>query len=61
MIKFYIPVLGIKYYLDTFGPTKRKDGGKEVLFAFWFAFYHGTMLALILMPIVLHFINFKNI
>ena len=61
MTKFYIPVLGIKYYLDTFGPTKRKDGGKEVLFAFWMAFYHGAMLALILMPIVFQFINFKNI
>jgi hypothetical protein len=61
MTKFYIPVLGIKYYLDTFGPTKRIDGTKNVLFAFWMAFYHGTMLAAILMPIVFHFINFKNI
>lgn len=61
MRKFYIPVLGIKYYLDTFGPSGRKDGGKAVLFAFWMAFYHGAMLAAILMPIVFQFINFKNI
>jgi hypothetical protein len=43
MRKFYIPVLGIKYYLDTFGPSGRKDGGKAVLFAFWMAFYHGGL------------------
>jgi len=61
MRKFYIPVLGIKYYLDTFGPTGTKNGGKEVLFAFWMAFYHGAMLAAILIPIVFQFINFKNI
>jgi hypothetical protein len=43
MTKFYIPVLGIKYYLDTFGPTGRKDGPKAVLFAFWMAFYQGGL------------------
>lgn len=61
MIKFYIPVLGIKYFLDTFGPTQRIDGGIKVLFAFWMAFYHGAMLAMMLMPIFFHFVNFKNI
>jgi hypothetical protein len=61
MTKFYIPVLGIKYFLDTFGPTKRIDGGRKVLFAFWMAFYHAVMLAAILIPIMFQFINFKNI
>lgn len=43
MKKFYIPFLGMKYYLETFEPTGRIYGAKNVLFAFWMAFYHGGL------------------
>ncbi len=40
-ISYYTPIIGIYHYSKTFGPNGRIDGSKNVLFAFWMAFYHG--------------------
>jgi hypothetical protein len=43
-MKYYIPFLGILNYSKTFDSYGKKYGGKECLFAFFMAFYHGTLI-----------------
>ena len=40
-MSYYTPIIGIYHYSKTFEPNGRIYGTKNVLFAFWMAFYHG--------------------
>lgn len=54
---YYLPFLGIFYYLESFGSNGRIYGTKKVLFAFFLAFYHGSLTAFCILPILFHFNN----
>jgi hypothetical protein len=55
--KYGLPFIGIFYYLQSFGSDGRIYGAKKVLYAFFMAFYHGALIAICFLPIILTITN----
>jgi hypothetical protein len=43
-MSYYIPIVGFYNYSKSFKPNGVIYGAKNVLFAFWMACYHGSLI-----------------